>query len=160
MPRVVVLGTSGAGKSTVAAALAALHGMPHVDLDDLAADGNFQARVNAILQTPEWIIDGDFQQALGDSVLSAAELAVWLDLPLRVSLTRMWKRTLRHCLAREPMLLRWVLHEIRGHLRRRRRMRARLRRYEMLKVVHLRSQTEVDDWLADQRGRHEAVTVA
>jgi hypothetical protein len=92
VPRVVVVGTSGAGKSTVAAALAALYEVPHVDLDDLATgprwtrvpDDVFRACVQATLDTPAWIIDGDYQRKLGNRVLEQAEMAIWLDLPLRV----------------------------------------------------------------------------
>ena len=149
--RVVVLGTSGAGKSTVAAALAALYSVPHIDLDDLAGNDDFRGRVELVLETAGWVVDGDFQRVLNDSVLRSAQVAVWLDLPLRVSLARMWRRTLRHRLSWEPRLARWVLHEIRSHLRRRMTMAARLSRHHGLQVVHLRSQDEIDTWLATER---------
>jgi adenylate kinase family enzyme len=169
VPRVVVVGTSGAGKSTVAAALAALYGVPHVDLDDLATgprwtrvpDDVFRARVQATLDTPAWIIDGDYQRKLGNRVLEHAEMAIWLDLPLRVSLARMWHRTSQ--LVREQTelgngnrlnwnlgLVHWLQWEIRSHLRRRMRMPGRLARHRHLNIVHLRSQSEVDAWLAGQ----------
>jgi len=145
--RIVVLGTSGAGKSTLAAALATSYGIPHVDLDELAS-GEFLAGVERVLATQAWVIDGDYQRLVGDSVLSAADTAVWLDLPLRISLVRMWRRTLRKRLLREPGLLVWVGHEVRSHLRRRLTMPARLRGHGRLRVVRLRSQGEVDRWLA------------
>jgi len=168
--KAVVLGTSGAGKSSVAAALAALYGIPHVDLDHLSTapdwrtvpDDEFRARVHAVLETPAWIIDGDFQRKLGDLVLSRADIAIWLDLPLRISLVRMWRRTsgrirdeveLSHGnrLRWNLGLLGWLLHEVRSHLRRRIRMDARLAKHRSLIVVHLRSEREVDLWLADQQ---------
>jgi len=43
MYKAAVLGTSGAGKSTVAAALASLNKVPHVDLDDLAIGPSWQS---------------------------------------------------------------------------------------------------------------------
>ena len=148
MPRIVVLGTSGSGKSTVAAALAAIHGVRHVDLDDLAQHEDFRARVADVVATPSWVIDGDYQRVLGDSVLAGSDTAVWLDLPLSVSLARMWRRTLRLRLVREPSLVGWVGHEVRSHFRRRLKMSARLRGHSQLEVVHLRTQAEVDAWLA------------
>ena len=147
MPRIVVLGTSGAGKSTLATALARFYVIPHIDLDELPND-ELRARVEHVLATtPAWVIDGDYQRLVGDSVLSAAGTAVWLDLPLRVSLLRMWRRTLRKRLLREPRLLVWVGHEVKSHLRRRLTMPARLRRHGRLRVVRLRSQREIDHWL-------------
>jgi adenylate kinase family enzyme len=148
VPRVVVLGTSGAGKSTLARALADISGVPHVDLDDISAGDDFLPRVRELIEAPGWIIDGDYRRRLGDSVIAAADLAVWLDLPLRVSLARMWRRTLRRRLRREPQLLGWVAHEVRSHLERRFGMERGLRAHEGLVIVHLRSQADVDTWLA------------
>jgi adenylate kinase family enzyme len=148
VPRIVVLGTSGSGKSTVAAALAAIYDVRHVDLDDLAEHEDFRARIGDVVAAPNWVIDGDYQRVLGDSVLAASDTAVWLDLPLSVSLARMWRRTLRLRLVREPSLVGWVAHEVRSHLRRRLNMTARLGRHSHIEVVHLRTQAEVDAWLA------------
>lgn len=177
--RVVVLGTSGAGKTTVASTLSRLHDFPHVDLDVLAAGAarhtkvsteEFRARVHAVLLKPRWIVDGDYERGrtpgrwtgrtrLGDLVLEHADTAVWLDLPLRVSVARMWKRTRERADAAraagdgEPWtldLVRWLLWECRSHLRRRLKMKRRLARHPALAVIHLRSQSQVDAWLARQ----------
>ena len=170
MYKAAVLGTSGAGKSTVAAALASLNEVPHVDLDDLAIgtswqsvpDDQFRTRVLAVLDKPGWVIDGDYQRKLADLVLSRADTAVWLDLPLRVSLGRMWHRVSRQIRAKVEVrhgntvtwnlgLLRWVMHEVRSHIRRRITMNSRLAKHPHLAVVHLRSQRQVDAWLDEQR---------
>ena len=42
-----------------------------------------------------WVVDGDYTGQLGDLVLERADLVVWLDLPLRVTLPRLWSRTRR-----------------------------------------------------------------
>jgi adenylate kinase family enzyme len=173
--KAIVLGTSGAGKSTVAAALATLYEVSHVDLDDLATgpnwsnvpDDEFRARVRAVLDTPGWVIDGDFQRKLGDLVLSRAEIAIWLDLPLRTSLVRMSRRTFhlirnqvelghRNRLTWNLGLLGWLLHEIRSHLRRRIKMNARLAGQQHLSVVRLRTQRQVDSWLTHQQRQPRA----
>ena len=175
MPRIVVLGTSGAGKSTVAGDLSRIYGCPHVDLDDLArgpnwqrvSDEEFQRRVHTALAAPEWIIDGDYQRKLGDDVLKRAETAIWLDLPLRVSLARMWKRTSHRIRNQVELshgnrmswnldLLRWLQREVRSHVRRRLKMPRRLGRYSQLNVVRLRSQRQVDEWLAEHNFAHFA----
>ena len=55
----------------------------------------FRERVQAaIAAAPDgWIIDGSYAAKLGDLVLEQADTLVWLDLPLRVCLRRLWRRT-------------------------------------------------------------------
>jgi adenylate kinase family enzyme len=101
--RVNVKGTSGSGKTTFGRALALLLGVPFVELDALHHDANWteasaeelQARVReAIAGAPDgWVIDGNYDAKLGDTVLGAADTIVWLDLPLRTKLRRLWHRT-------------------------------------------------------------------
>jgi adenylate kinase family enzyme len=161
MHRAVILGTSGAAKSTVARVLGETHRLPHVDLDDLTTGTYppvtgeaFVSRVREVVARPEWIIDGDYQRTLGDLVLSRAEVAVWLDLPLRVSLARMWRRTSQGvrtgALRLHFRLIEWVTHEIRSHVRRRFTMQRRLAAHPNLQIVRLRSQQQVDAGLASQ----------
>jgi hypothetical protein len=57
----------------------------------------FSARVReAMAAAPDgWVIDGNYEVKLGDTVLAEADTIVWLDLPLLLKLRRIWKRT-RH----------------------------------------------------------------
>src|SRR5215213_8124678 len=102
--RISVKGTSGAGKSTFAAELAQRLGLAYVELDALHHGPNwseptaevFRARVGAAMAAAPtgWVIDGDYDAKLGDTVLDPADTIVWLDLPLRVTFPRLWRRTL------------------------------------------------------------------
>lgn len=161
MPRVVILGTSGAGKSTVARALGDAYGLPHIDLDALTTGTyppitgeSFVGQVREIVAGTDWVIDGDYERRLGDLVLSRAEVAVWLDLPLRVSLARMRRRTAQALrsgtLHYHSGLIRWLGHEIRSHVRRRFTMQRRLSGHPHLRVVHLRSEQQVSAWLGSR----------
>lgn len=169
MRRVVILGTSGAGKTTLARALAEIHDLPHIDLDALTSGTYppitgeaFVTRVREIVARSGWVIDGDYQRGLGELVLSRAEVTVWLDLPLRVSLARMWRRTSSDIRAGARTvhigLLRWVAHEVSSHVRRRFVMPKRLSAHPGLHVVHLRNQEQVDRWLEAQTSRRPRVT--
>src|SRR5262249_25388729 len=109
-----------------------------------------------------WVADGNYERKIGDLVVNRADTLVWLDLPLRVSLARLWRRTSSRI--RDDVELRGGNKEgwktafwgreslfawtIRSHIRRRRTMQERLARLPHLTVVRLRSQAEVDEWLA------------
>src|ERR687884_2172384 len=100
MPRrVLVQGVSGSGKSTFARALAERLGVPYVELDALHHGPNWteapadelRARVReAMTAAPDgWVIDGNYEGKLGDTVIAAADTIVWIDLPLRLMLARL-----------------------------------------------------------------------
>ena len=71
-PRILVVGTSGAGKSRLAGQLAAALGVPHVELDALywgpdwtpRPRADFEAGVRQAAAAPAWVIDGNHGSAL------------------------------------------------------------------------------------------------
>ena len=107
MRRVSVVGTSGAGKSTFAFALAGVLGVPWVELDSVyhQADwtplpvSEFRSRVLAVASGPCWVIDGSYS-AVRDLVWARADTVVWLDLPRRTVMRRLIWRTLRRVAGR------------------------------------------------------------
>jgi adenylate kinase family enzyme len=102
--RINVKGTSGSGKSTFARELARRLEVPYVELDSLHHGPNwaeptneeFRARVREAMDAaPDgWVIHGNYEQKLGDTVIGPADTIVWLDLPLRLKLRRLWGRTI------------------------------------------------------------------
>jgi len=100
-----VKGTSGSGKTIFAQALAKRLELPFVELDALhhgpnwsePSDEEFRARVCAAMAAAPggWVIDGNYEAKLDQTVLAEADLLVWLDLPLRLKLRRLWLRTTR-----------------------------------------------------------------
>lgn len=106
--RVVVLGTTGSGKSTVAAALAARNGARHIELDGLNHGPNwtqlpveqFISRVEELSSTPKWVFDGNYIDRVGRTLWPLADTIVWLDLPLPVILLRLVRRTVGRILRR------------------------------------------------------------
>jgi hypothetical protein len=40
-----------------------------------------------------WVIDGNYERKLDRLVTNAADVVVWLDLPLLLLLSRLWRRT-------------------------------------------------------------------
>lgn len=112
MKKVVVISTaSGNGKTTVGRALAEKLGVPFHELDALHHGpnwaeptlGDFRARVEPIVESDAWVIDGAYRGKLGDLVLERADTVVWLDLPLRVWLPRLVRRSARRVIRREEL---------------------------------------------------------
>jgi adenylate kinase family enzyme len=166
--RVCVLASaSGCGKTTVGCALAARLGVPFVELDALVhgpnwtetPDDELRAKVTPIVAGDGWVIDGSYSRKLGTLVLDRTDTVVWLDLPIRVWLPRLIRRTARRMGGREQIwndnreTLRGVVWgreslfvwAFRSHFRRRRLYPRELAPYD---VVRLRSQAAVDRWLA------------
>jgi len=171
--RVVVQGTSGSGKTTFSGTLAARLGVAHVELDALHHGPNWTEasaeelceRVSAALSGRDsWVVDGNYYGKIGDLVLRQADTLVWLDLPLRVCLARLWRRTSGRI--RDDVELWngnreswrgafWGLESlfvwtVRTHVRRKLTWPDRFARLEHVQLVRLCSPAEVERWLATQ----------
>jgi adenylate kinase family enzyme len=109
--RILVLGVSGSGKSTVGRRIAERLGVPYVELDALhhdagwieASPAELQARVRPLVDAEAWVIDGDYRRKLGDLVVQRADAIVWLDLPIRTWLPRLAWRTARRMATGEEL---------------------------------------------------------
>jgi adenylate kinase family enzyme len=100
--RVLVIGSGGAGKSTIARQLASRLGLPLVHLDALYWRAGWQAtpkdewreRVEALIAEPRWVMDGNYSGTL-DMRLARCDTVVFLDLPRVVCLWRIVKRQIQ-----------------------------------------------------------------
>ncbi|MDE2766585.1 MAG: AAA family ATPase [Chloroflexota bacterium] len=173
--RVWVCGLSGSGKTTVARRLAAILGVPHVELDALhwrhhpewgmPSDEEFLPAVREATAGDAWVVEGNYSRSR-DIFWPRVELMVWLDLPLRTACWRVFARTLRRIRSKDQLLwgvqretvrnalLTWdglVLWNLRVYRRRHRTYTGLMRDANArgTDAVRLRSQRAVDAWLDD-----------
>lgn len=110
MRRVVVFGTTGSGKSWLAERLARRHGLRLIEIDALNWGPNWQPaplellrhRVEREIRDGDWIVVGNYG-SVSDLTWRAADTLIWLDLPLRLVIWRLFWRTLRRSVTKENL---------------------------------------------------------
>ena len=168
--RAVVIGTTGAGKTTLARELAHSLGAVHIEFDAYrhgpnwteTPDDEFIRRLAHALSGERWVADGNYNVTRA-TVWPRATAIVWLDLPFGLVFWRLLLRTLRRGIFRETLwngnkesllsnfftrhsLFLWAFN---SHWRRRRTLPPVLAepQYAHLRVVRLRSRRAAARWL-------------
>jgi adenylate kinase family enzyme len=164
----VIASASGNGKTTFGRELALRLRVPSVEPDSLVhgpgwveiSNADLLAQVGPIVRSHAWVIDGAYQNKLGDLVLDSADLVVWLDLPMHIWMPRLVRRTWRRVRRREELwngnreslrsaiwgresLLVWA---VRSHFRRRREWPKAL---EGRPVIRLTTTPDVERFLSE-----------
>jgi len=174
--RISVVGTSGSGKTTVAAEIAKRLNIRHVELDALhwkpgwteASLDEFRRQVDETTSEESWVVDGNYSK-VRDIVWGKAETVVWLDLSFGVVFWRVLRRTIsrimtgeelwsgnRECLGAligpDSMPL-WVLKTF---WRRKKEYPELLRSpdYSHLLMIRLTSSREIREWLDSLSPEH------
>jgi len=171
--RVIVVGASCSGKSTLGHRLAALLDVPFVELDALywqpgwvgSNEDEFREKIREATAGDGWVVAGGYHRHTEPLLWPRVETIVWLDLPLRTSTWRILKRSWRRSREKEllwgtnqekfwPQLKFWdadslVTFTWKNHRSRRRRYEAAMAdpRWPHIKWVRLRRQRELDAWL-------------
>jgi energy-coupling factor transporter ATP-binding protein EcfA2 len=174
--RIVVVGRTGSGKTTLARELASVLGFPHVELDALYFGPNFSTaaldvlreRTSGAVAGDRWVTDGN-KRAVRDLVWPRADTIIWLDYSLAVSLWRLGRRARRRTsqlssdaarTGRRRDLPRQLFAAARGVLTALRSHAGQRREYERLfadpanshlEVARLRSPRATQEWLARMR---------
>ena len=110
MQRIVVIGTTGSGKSRLAAQHSHRTRLRIVELDALYWDRDWQGvplelfrhRVEREIRDGGWIVVGNYGQ-VRDLVWPAADTLIWLDLPFPLVMSRLVRRTVKRALTKEEL---------------------------------------------------------
>ncbi len=104
----MIIGTTGAGKTTLGRALAAKFGATFTELDALnwhsgwTLAPNFAVKVEQAIEAEYWVVDGNYSK-VQPAILSCADTVIWLDYSIGTKLWRLLKRTCRRTLMRETL---------------------------------------------------------
>ena len=98
--KIIVIGCSGSGKSTLSKALRDRTGLPLFHLDNIwwkpdrshISRAEFDRKLNAILRTDRWIIDGDYSRTY-EPRFRACDTVIFLDYPVDVCMNGIKERT-------------------------------------------------------------------
>jgi adenylate kinase family enzyme len=169
--RIVVGGSSGAGKTTLASRIADELDMPFTELDSFfhgpgwTKRPTFVADVTAFIAQDRWVTVSLGYPALGDLLWDRADTLVWLDYPRWLCETRVVRRSLARGLLRRKLwngnresltrMVRDPEHPVRWswqHYDEKRRLvldRIDNPRWAHLTVVPLRSPADTDRWMRE-----------
>lgn len=171
--RIIVIGTTSSGKSTLAQRISARLGLKFIELDALywqpnwtpAALEDFRASVTIAIRSEGWVVAGNYH-VVRDLIWPRAEAIVWLDYSFPVVFWRLLTRTIRRSWIREELwngnrenfwhhlklwsdesLFHWLF---KTYWRRKREipMLLALKEHRHLKLFHFKSPREVEMWLS------------
>ena len=171
--RIVIVGTTSSGKSTLAEQLADKLGYDFIELDALHWEPNwteapldvFTERVKKAMQAEKWIVAGNYSK-VRPLIWSRAEAVIWLDYSLwrifwqltRRTFTRWWKHEhlwgtnyenlwMHFKLWSDESLFHWLF---KTYWRRKREypMLLGLPEHRHLNLIHFKHPKETDEWLS------------
>ena len=160
MQRVLVIGSCGAGKSTLAKRLHKATGLKPIHLDRFyhkpnwgkPTDEEWLETVKVLISGEDWIIDGNFGGTM-EFRMKHCDTVIWLDFPRILCTYRTLKRTITHWnKTRSDMAegcnerFDWEFTKYVWNFARDKNLllEARFRKLENVKMFRLRSGTEVE----------------
>lgn len=170
--RIVVIGTTSSGKSTLGKQIADKLALGFVELDALHWEPNWQEadlhvfrdRVENATRSKGWVVAGNYS-VVRDIIWSRAEAIIWLDYPFHIAFWRLLTRTIRRAVTQEVLwngnresfwwhlklwseesLFHWLF---KTYWRRKREIPILLARpeHQHLKLFHFKQSGETEKWL-------------
>ena len=164
--KVLVLGCSGSGKSTFAARLLDLSGLPLFHLDNIwwkpdrthISREDFDAKLGELIALDRWIIDGDYSRTY-EPRIAACDTVFFLDYGQEVCRSGLTERV-----GRKRADIPWTEKELDPELvelvkkyesQNKPVLLDLFKRYPEKQVIVFRSRTEADHWLQNYDSREK-----
>ena len=108
--KIVIVGSSSSGKTTLGRELSKILNQPHQELDFFNWEENwteanhevFRQRVDQFTSGEKWITDGNYGR-VQDLTIDRATIVIWLDYKLPLILSRFFRRSIRRCITQEEL---------------------------------------------------------
>ena len=109
--RIIITGCTCSGKTTLGKKIANMLSLHQIDLDDYHFLPNWVEKSkdvflndvnNAIHGKNGWVVSGNYNTLIKDTVWKEANLIIWLDYPLGLIIHRYFLRTFRRIFLKEP----------------------------------------------------------
>lgn len=173
MQRIAIVGSPGAGKSTLAKELAQRLDLTHIEIDSIfhqpgwqpLPEAEFVAAIERATSRPRWVTCGNYQRVSKPIIWQRADTVVWIDLPKAAIMRALTHRSVRRAWRREELwngnrerfrnlftlrkednILLWALVHY-DSLRDRYTADMQDPQWSRLEFVHVRSRPEVAQWL-------------
>ena len=172
--KIVVIGATSSGKSTLAEQLAQKIGGDFIELDALnwgpnwtpAGDELLRARAEEATRAPSWVVAGNYSKTR-PVTWARAEVIIWLDYSLWIIFWRLWWRTWKRVFFKEELwngnrehfwtqlklwsddsLFHWLF---KTYWRRKREypQLLALPEHAHLTIIHFKTPQEANDWLKE-----------
>ena len=165
MEKIAIIGSSGAGKTTLARKLGSMLKIKIFHLDRFFWQRDWKREtgdtridiLQDVVRGKQWIIEGTYLNSSEELHLHAADTIIFLDIPFFLCLQRIIKRHLEYygrfrrdipegCTDKLNLLS--MLKVLAFPLGGRRKLKQKLRKYKSKQIIWLHSAKEVDDFLA------------
>lgn len=110
MKRVIIIGTTGSGKTTLAKKLAKKLNCPHIQIDALfwkpnwqeASDEELFSKLKAATSGDSWVVDGNYIRTR-QLTWTKADTIIWINLPFYLTFYQNFTRSFRRALTGEEL---------------------------------------------------------
>lgn len=168
--RIVIVGSTGSGKTTLGQNLGQRLGLVHIELDSIfwgpnwtpIEETDFIAQTKSQLSADGWVVDGNYR-AVRDMVWEQADTVVWLNYPLPTIFKQLFKRTYKRVrnkevlwnnnvetfreqfLSAESLFIYAIKHRLKSHQY---RTRFQDPKFAHLNKIELRSPKQMRHWFS------------
>lgn len=110
MKKIIIIGTTGSGKSTFATKLAEKLNYPYIQLDKLfwkanwrwSSDEEFFQKIHDEIDRDSWIVDGNYTRTQAITWTNA-DTVIWIDLPFWLTFYQCFTRSLKRALLKTEL---------------------------------------------------------